>query len=254
MTSCIYRVRERMPGTILETRIDGAFFGSDILLMLDNEGVEFTCSVPFLRLSELKAVVENRKRWRRIDSTWSYFETSWRPKSWEFGQDYRFICVRRRNHKQHKGPLQLDLFEPKDFTHDYKVIVTNRTLSAKAILLFHNGRGTQEAIFAEAKQDAALTVLPSRTLLGNQVFTTASVTAHNLGRELQMRSQEPTRPTLPKRPALWEFEALGTIRQLLLHRAGRLTRPNGELVLRMSATTTVREKITACLESLGLAA
>jgi hypothetical protein len=254
MTSCIYTFRERLPTTTLETRIDSAFFASDILLSLDVEGIEFTCSVPFLRLPDLKTIVEGRKRWRRLDATWSYFETSWRPKSWEVGQDYRFICVRRRNHKQRKGPLQLDLFEPKDFTYDYKVIVTNRAVSAKAVLQFHNGRGSQEAIFGEAKQDAALGVLPSRSQAGNKLFTTASVTAHNLGRELQMRSQNASRPTLPKRPPRWEFEALGTIRQLLLHRAGRLTRPKGELVLRMSANTTVCEKFSACLESLRLVA
>lgn len=252
--SCVSRVKGLLPRATVESRVDSAFFAFEILQVLANEQVQFTCSVPFLRLAELKAIVENTDSWQRIDDTWSYFETSWRPKTWAAAQAFRFICVRRRNPKLRKGPLQLDLFEPKDFVYDYKVIVTNRSTSARAVLLFHNGRGSQEGIFGEAKKDAALGVLPSRTLNGNQLFTTASVTAHNLGRELQMNSHKPARPTLPKRPARWSFETLGTIRQLLLHRAGRFTRPHGTTVLRMSATDTVRERVTGCLEALGVAA
>ena len=52
--------------------------------------------------------------------------------------------------------LQLHLFEPCDFDFDYKVIVTNKVESAKSVVLFHNGRGSQEAIFSDAKNDAAL--------------------------------------------------------------------------------------------------
>ena len=58
-----------------------------------------------------------------------------------------------------------------DFDFDYKVIVTNKTESAKSVVLFHNGSGSQEAIFGHAKNDAALDVLPSKRLAGNQLFT-----------------------------------------------------------------------------------
>ena len=51
--------------------------------------------------------------------------------------------------------------------------------------------------------------------------------AHRLGRELQMATKPADRSDLAKRPARWEFESLGTIRQHLLHNAGTLTRPQG---------------------------
>lgn len=34
-------------------------------------------------------MIENRKRWRTIDSQWSYFEAAWKPKSWD--THYRII-------------------------------------------------------------------------------------------------------------------------------------------------------------------
>lgn len=67
--------------------------------------------------------------------------------------------------------LQLHLFEPRDFNFDYKVIVTNKTESAKSVVLFHNGRGSQECIFGDAKNDAALNVIPSKRLAGSQITT-----------------------------------------------------------------------------------
>ncbi len=57
--------------------------------------------------------------------------------------------------------MQLHLFEPRDFNYDYKVIVTNKSESAKTIVLFHNGRGSQEAIFGDAKnQEFYATLVP----------------------------------------------------------------------------------------------
>ncbi len=58
------------------------------------------------------------------------------------------------------------------------------------------------------------------------------------------------RGDLEKRPARWEFESLGTIRQHLLHNAGTLTRPQGELTLTMNANDAVREEMTRYLDGL----
>jgi len=126
--------------------------------VFDDNHVKFTASVPFERLTELKGKIEQRKRWRRIDNEWSYFETHWKPKSWD--THYRFIFTRRKTRKQHKGPIQLDLFEPRDFNYDYKVIVTNKSESAKAVTQFHNGRGSQEAIFGDANGIVASMLFP----------------------------------------------------------------------------------------------
>jgi hypothetical protein len=242
----------RWPGTRLEGRIDSAFFNQEVLADLDTSGVEFTCSAPFERFPGFKGMIESRRTWETIDADWSFFDANWKPKSWD--TKYRFLCLRHRVACQQKGPLQLDLFEPKSFEYEYKVIVTNKAGTAKAALEFHNGRGTQEKIFGEAKQHAALDLIATRTLVGNQMFTIASMLAHNLTRELQMQALPRDRSTLAKRPALWQFDQLGTIRQQILHQAGRLSRPQGALTLTISDNPAVRQEITKYLPKSALAA
>ena len=252
MLDCFDNAKKELNNTQFESRIDSAFFSKEILSIYDDNHVKFTASVPFERFAQLKDKVENRKRWRRIDKQWSYFETNWKPKSWD--TTYRFIFIRKKNKKLHKGPLQLHLFEPRDFNYDYKVIVTNKTESAQSVVLFHNGRGSQEGIFGDAKNDAALDVIPSKRLAGNQVYTICAMMAHNLSREIQMLTSSPLHRAQPKRPAAWTFQTLDTLRHRIIQRAGRLTKPQGELTLTMSANKAVRKDLLHFLDTLQKAA
>jgi len=252
MLSCFNETKTHLKSTLLESRMDSAFFNQNILSMFNSKNVKFTASVPFERFLQLKEMIEDRKRWRKIDRQWSYFETSWKPKSWD--TCYRFVFIRKKTKKQHKGMLQLHLFEPRDFNYEYKVIVTNKTKSAKSVVLFHNGRGSQECIFGDAKNDAALDVIPSRRLAGNQLFTLCAMMAHNLSREIQMIAAPSAPRALPKRPASWTFEKLDTLRHRIIQRAGRLIRPQGELTLTMSANPAVRKDLLNFLDVLQKAA
>jgi len=252
MFNCLSEAKGQLPGTVLESRMDSAFFSHNIMATFNSKHVQFTASVPFERLTQLKEMIENRKRWRKIDRQWSYFETSWKPKSWD--SRYRFIFTRKKTKKLRKGPLQLHLFEPRDFNFDYKVIVTNKSQSAKNVVLFHNGRGSQECVFGDAKNDAALDVIPSRRLAGNQLFTLCSMIAHNLSREVQMLAAPSACRARPKRPAAWRFEKLDTLRHHIIQRAGRFTRPQGELTLTMSANHAVRKDLLGFLDVLQKAA
>jgi hypothetical protein len=252
MLDCFTEAKGALKNALFESRMDSAFFNTNILSMFSKEYVKFTASVPFARFPQLKGMIESRKRWKKIDSQWSYFETSWKPKSWD--TCYRFVFTRKKNQKQRKGPLQLDLFEPLDFNYDYKVIVTNKTESAKSVVLFHNGRGSQENIFGDAKNDAALNVIPSRRQAGNQLFTLCSMMAHNLSREIQMLAFKSTPRALPKRPANWRFERLDTLRHRIIQRAGRIIRPQGELTLTMSANRAVRKDLIHFFDVLQKAA
>ena len=252
MIECFEEAKKEFKNTLFESRVDSAFFNEKILDFYTTNHVQCSASVPFERFAELKNMIETRKRWRPINKEWSYFETEWRPKSWDM--KYRFIFTRRKNKKQIKGPLQLNLFEPRDFNYDYKVIVTNKRGSAKSVVLFHNGRGSQEAIFGDAKSDVALDVIPCRRLVANQVFTLCSIMAHNLSREIQMLTTPPVYRAQPKRPAAWTFQRLDTIRHRIIQRAGRLTKPARELTLTMSANQAVRKDLLRFLNTLQKAA
>ena len=247
MEKCVQDVRADCPNAVVEARMDAAFFDQKILFPLDALGVEFTASVPFARLAELKTFIGSRRRWRRIDSDWYYFEKTWKPKSWD--RSMRFIFLRQRVSVQQKAPIQLDLFEPREDGYQYTVLVTNKNGAARKVIRFHHGRGAQEGIFADAKSSAQLGYLPVRSRNGNQVYTLCSMIAHNLAREIQMQAYERDRGTTEKRAPLWCFESLRRLRHRIIQRAGRLTRPAGKLTLTLNSNEPLSEELAHLLQA-----
>lgn len=161
---------------------------------------------------------------QHLNARCDFFGTRWKPKSWSTKQ--RFVFIRTRNRKQYKEPVQLDLFIPYEYGHDFNVIVTNKRLGARKVLAYHDGRGAQEGLFAELKSQNQMDYIPTRQQASNQVFVLAAMLAHNLNREMQMMAQVPERRTTERRAPLWRFTQLGTLRrQQLIQRAGRLTKP-----------------------------
>ncbi len=248
----IETLRRAIPGVKLESRLDSAFFSDEIVDMLHESSVQFTISVPFERFADLKQMVESRKRWIKLDRRWSFFEVEWAPDCWE--QDYRFILLRQKVKKQRKGPVQLDLFVPHQYGYEFKVIVTNKKTSTRNVLRFHNGRGAQENIFGELKSQCQMDYVPVRSLAGNQLYLVSAVLAHNLMRTLQMQILTPHRRSTENRAPLWDFQEVRTIRQHLIQRAGRLTRPNGKLRLTMSGNEATRQTFQKYLDALVQAA
>ena len=238
---CFRVIREHLAQAVLESRLDSAFFDEKLIEEFADDGVEFTISVPFERLTQLKKLIENRQRWHKIDETWSYFELDWKPKSWS--RQYRFLFVRQKRKQPIKGELQLDLFEPRSFEYEYKVIVTNKGIAAKKVIAFHHGRGSQEGIFAEAKSHCQMEYVPVRGLYGNQCFCLAAILAHNLTREMQIQAKERERGTTEKRTHLWVFESLRTLRERVVRRAGRFINPQRHLTLVMGANEAVQSEL-----------
>jgi len=144
----------------------------------------------------------------------------------------------------------MDLFVPHELGYEFKVIVTNKTVSARYVVAFHEGRGSQEGILGELKTHCQMGYVPVRRWLRNQTYLLAGLFAHNLLRELHMTTNAPTRGTTPQRTPLWAFEELHTFRATYLHRAGRLTRPQGKLTLTISASPWIKNRILAILQTL----
>lgn len=231
---CVRNLREAGFSGLIESRMDSAHFNEDMCRWLNEVGIEFSVSVPFERFPKLKGVVECRKRWHRVDRTWSYFEMDWNPEKWK-SVHFRVLVFRQSKRIPRKGPIQLDLFEPVDRHYEYKVVMTNKDSKAAGILPFHNGRGGQEAIFGEAKTGAGMDYLPTRHLVGNQTYQILSMLAHNLTREIQIRTTPKSRVFSATRACLWVIDRIGSFRRKMLLRAGRLTRPEGQLTLTISA-------------------
>ena len=230
MLDCEQNLRKQGFQGVLEVRIDSAHYSDATCFGLHNAGVEFAVSVPFERLPRLKEAVENRKLWHPIDDEWSYFKWFCRPSA-NSRQMFPCFIYRRRVAKPRKGPIQLDLFEPVDRNYEFKVAMTNKRLSAAALLSFHNGRGSQEATFAECESQLGLGYLPSRREIGNRVYMLCNLVAHALGRELQMRVAPQRSKNTATRACLWTIERIGTLRNRLIKRAARLIRPQGRPVI-----------------------
>ena len=249
---CVEQVRSVLPGVIIEVRMDSAFFSDEIVTALNDQQVEFSISVPCERFTELKRMIDKRQRWYELSSDVSYFESQWKPKSWP--HRCRFLMIRTRTKKQQKGPVQLDLFEPYEYGYEFKVIVTNKDLSASAVVSYHEGRGSQEGVFAELKSHCQMDYVPVRTRRGNELYLLAGLFAFHLSRDLQMEVDAPRRTTTRQRMTLWTFEKVDTIRKTILQRAGRLSRPEGQLVLTFCAGKNLKNRVLQILHSLGTAA
>jgi hypothetical protein len=78
--------------------------------------------------------------------------------------------------------------------------------------------------------------------------------AHNLSREIQMLAKPFSSRALPKHPAAWKFEKIDTVRHRIIQRAGRISRPQGDLTLTMSANQAVRKDLLHFLSVLQKAA
>ncbi len=237
-------------GVTIETRFDSAFFGEERIKLLLRRKVDFSVSVPFFRMPILKSLVENRKRWHKLDDEWSYFEFEFAPKSWEEVGKQRIIVTRQRVKKPHKGPLQLDLFYPVSHDYDYSAIMTNKTVSAGSVIKFHHGRGLQEDLIGQAKDEAQMDYIPVKGLYGNQLYCLAAMFAHNITKRIQMDASEPRHKKVNStRSALWRFSDLKTIRNTIVRRAGRIIKPQGRLTLVVSATKSVESNIQKFLSA-----
>jgi hypothetical protein len=230
--ACVAHLRRDGFRGRVEMRMDGAHFSEATCRWLDTEGIEFSVSVPFERFPQVKQEIGQRVGWEAIDEEWSFYERRWKPKKWK--SPMRCIVYRRRVRKPIKGPIQLDLFEPIEREYEYKMVMTNKKVTAATVLRFHNGRGSQEGIFAELKSHGSLDYIPTRCEVANRAYMLACIIAHTIGREMQMRAGPPDRHCTPTRACLWVFEKLDTLRRGVIQRAGRLTRPGGRLTLTMA--------------------
>ncbi len=239
--SNIRKIREFLPKIAIEVRMDSAFFSDEIITLLNQQGVEFSISVPFERHANLKSVLEKEAQWSKVDGVYSTTEIDWKPKSW--AKSFRIVGVQRKDLTQQKGVVQLDLFIPYKIGYSFSVIITNKKCSAKYVMHFHQGRGAQEGLFAELKSQAQMDYIPVKSWEGNQMYMHCAMMAHNLNRELQMQIYQKDRAHNAKRAALWVFDSLNRVRNTLFIQAGRLIRPNGKFVLSMNRDDDLEKRM-----------
>ena len=250
---CIGHVRSCLPHAQVETRIDSAFFNEVITERLHGSGVEFTLSVPFERFAALKGLVEGRRRWRRMAPGLDYFETRWKPKSWN--TRYRFIFIRKQVRCQDKLPIQLDLFRPTEYglriqghRHQQKnEPAQGRCLPRRPRLTGGHLRRTQDALPDGLRNGQD----PGRQ-------PTVHVRRHPCSQP-HSRATDPTRPSRPwhDRKARRAVVASGRSGPFVVPSsqcAGRMIRPAGKLILSMNSNDRRERELRHALAILNAAA
>ena len=152
----------------------------------------------------------------------------------------RVVVYRKRVAHQTRKNFQLDLFSPDDGHFEYSAVATNKTLSGPMLWAFAAGRGAQEKTLAELKGEFALDVVPTRHYTANSVWQQLCILAHTVMCGFQLLTLAESRPRSAKRTYAYVLRSMRTLRFLLIARAGRLCRPDGRQVLRLSANPATR--------------
>lgn len=234
-------------GYVLEMRMDGAFFRSDVVDLLEAEGVEYAIKVPFFHWLRLKEAIVKRRRWRRVSANVECFERRLSLRTW--GRSLRFVIYRKRVHHRTAKNFQLDLFDPDDGYYEYSAIVTNKAISGRTLWYFMCGRGTHEKVYGELKGGFAFDCIPTQRYEANSAWQVLSVIAFNLMRGLQSATTAQARRPNRKRRSVHRFELIHTLRYRFINRAGLLVQPNGKATLDVGNNRMVRERF----ESIGQA-
>ena len=107
-------------------------------------------------------------------------------------------------------------------------------------------RDSQEGIFTKLKSGNQLDYVPTPTWA--IIRSIRSRCSSPTTSAVQVIAHPPSRIMLEKRPALWSFVRLDTLRRRLIQRAGRLIRPQGQLTLSLSVNPGVGDELFHYLE------
>lgn len=209
----------------LEFRMDGAFFRRDVLEYLERRGAEYAIKIPFYTWVGLKAIIQARRRWKRVNSEVSCFSKVLYLEPWK--QSIRVMIYRKRVRHRSRKNFQLDLFDPADGYYEYSAVATNKTLNGRNLWAFMNGRGSHEKAYAELKNGMAFDTVPTSHYGANSAWQVLSVLAFNLMKGFQVSTTASSRGRSRKRRALYAFETIQTLRYKWINRAGLLVRPDG---------------------------
>ena len=216
-------------GHLLEFRMDAAFFRRDVISWLEGIRAEYAIRAPFYTWVGLKGLIQQRRRWTRVEAGVHCFEKKLYLEPWK--KTLRVVLYRKKvNHFTRKN-FQLDLFDPKDGHYEYSAIVTNKALNGRNLWLFLNGRGCHERAYAELKSGFAFDAVPTAHYGANSAWQTLCVLAFNLMNSFQVATGATRRGRTRKRRSLHALETIQTLRYKWLNRAAVLVFPQGRPTL-----------------------
>ena len=134
-------------------------------------------------------------------------------------------------------------------------MATNLDMGLRRLWRFMAGRGLHEKIIGELKSALALDTIPTHRYEAKQrVAQQLVVLAHNLLANFQIETGVMKRPRTHKRTTHWVLRSAHTLRFEIIHRAGRLVRPQRRLTLRLQRNKQFENQFNRISEALAKAA
>ena len=127
-------------------------------------------------------------------------------------------------------------------------------LGVRRLWGFMAGRGLHEKIIGELKSSLALKTIPTCQYEGNSAWQQLVVLAHNLLSNFQIGTGVMKHPRTHKRTVHWVLRSAHTLRFEIIHRAGRLVRPQVRLTLRLQHNKQIENQFNRTSEALAKAA
>jgi hypothetical protein len=233
----------------LNFRMDGAFFHPKVLQLLTAQGAGFSIKVPFWKWLDLTGRIKARRRWKHINTKLGYFETTLTV--WD--TPLRVVIYRKKVFHRSRKNYQLDLFDPDDGYYEYSAIATNLFFPPRQLIHFMDGRGEHEKVIGHLKGQLAFASVPTHRYGANSAWQQLVTIAHNLLVSFQIDTGARRRNRSEKRTCLYELKTAQSLRFELLNRAGRVVRPNGTTILRLSRNSRYRNLFTRTAQALRVA-
>lgn len=235
-------------GYRLNFRMDGAYFGEDVLNLHRVRGAGYAIKVPFWKWLELKSLIRDCRRWRRVTRGIDCFERYIKIEKWNMEQ--RVVIYRKRVHHRSPKNYQLDLFDPGNGYYEYSAVTTNLPLSSRRLWYFMCGRGMHEKVIGQLKSDFAFDTVPTNHYGANSAWQQIVALAHNLLVNFQIETGACRKSRSYKRTSLYKLKTVQTLRFEVFNQAGRIVIPNGRTVLRLSQNDIARKTFIKLVDGL----
>lgn len=151
-------------------RIDAGFYDGSLVKFIDDKGLGFIMAA---RATSRLQYVMHKSRFKASVGDWQVGEFTYQPIHWE--KPIRFVAARKLSGLI-EPPVTLFVMEE----YAYHILATNLKLSARGIWHLYAQRMSQELLIKELKQYYAMTKIPSRTLIANQVYLETLLWAYDL--------------------------------------------------------------------------
>lgn len=219
-------VKEGRPDREILARLDSGFESDDVMKLLERRGVGYV--VKMRANSSLSSVLSqfSPQSWRRVeidrDGEIQIASLFFQRKAWS--KPRRIVVLRKRD----MDNLQGHLFDR--FRWSYSFFVTDRDWKADEVARFYDKRADVERTVCEAKNDLSIDHVPTSSFGANAADLALKVLARNLlvlyrDRGLKLKTR---------------FR-VATLRRRFIAIAGRIVHHAGQLLLRLSPHTPLRE-------------